>query len=316
VVIRDGREVGSIAGIVDERHNARHHEATAFFGFFECVDDPAVSELLFTAVRAWARGLGMTRLLGPMNPCINEECGLLVEGFDVPPVVMMTYNPPYYAALFARAGLRRCKNLLAYRIVVDDSRLSRLERLTARLLARAQGVTVRPVDKRSLARDLAKVQEVFNAAWGDNWGHVPMTDDEVAFMARRLLPLLDEELVLLAEDQGKAVAFLLAVPDVNEALGRLRGRLLSPRLALALPYLVGLRRPRIVRVIAMGVRREYRQRGIDAAMIAAALRAALRRRFEACEISWVLEDNVRMRRLAEVFGATLYKTYALYDGPA
>ncbi len=128
--------MGSIAGIVDEHHNARHRESTAFFGFFESVNDPVVSGLLFGAVRAWARGLGMTHLLGPMNPSINEECGLLVEGFDAPPVIMMTYNPPYYAELLARAGLKRRKDLLAYRIVLDDSRLARLERLAARGLLR------------------------------------------------------------------------------------------------------------------------------------------------------------------------------------
>jgi GNAT superfamily N-acetyltransferase len=316
VVTRDGRDVGSIAGIVDEHHNARHREATAFFGFFESVNDPAVSGLLFGAVRAWARGLGMTRLLGPMNPSINEECGLLVEGFDAPPVVMMTYNPPYYADLFARAELRRCKDLLAYCIVLDDSRLPRLERLATRVLERAGTVTVRPVDKRSLQRDLAKIQEVFNAAWEDNWGHVPMTDPEIEFMAKRLMPLLDEEIVLLAEDRGEAVAFILSLPDVNEALGRLRGRLFSPRLPLVLPYVVGLKRPRIVRVIAMGIKQEYRQRGIDAVLIGGCLRVILRRGFELCEISWILDDNALMRRIGEMFGGTIYKTYALYEGSA
>ena len=314
VVSRHGRDVGSIAGVVDEHHNARHREATAFFGFFESVNDPAVSGLLLGAVRTWARGLGMTRLLGPMNPSINEECGLLVEGFDAPPVIMMTYNPPYYAELLVQAELKRRKDLLAYRIVLDDSRLARLERLAARGLVRAGTVTVRPVDRRSLARDLAKIQEVFNAAWEDNWGHVPMTDPEIEFMAKRLIPVLDKEIVLLAEDQGEAVAFIFSLPDFNEALGRLRGRLLSPRLPLVLPYLLGLKRPRFVRVMAMGIKREYRQRGIDAVLIGRCLRVLLDRGFELCEISWILADNLLMRRIGEMFGGSLYKTYALYDG--
>jgi hypothetical protein len=314
VATRNGRDVGSIAGIVDEHHNARYREATAFFGFFESVNDPAVSERLFGAVRDWARGFGMTHLRGPMNPSINEECGLLVNGFDAPPVVMMTYNPAYYARLFEEAGFRRCKDLLAYRIVIDDSRLARLERLGARALGRAGGVTVRPIDKRSLARDLGKIQEVYNAAWDENWGHVPMTDAEIGFMAKRLMPLLDEEIVLLAEDQGTPVAFILCLGDFNEALGRLRGRLFSPRLPLILPYLVGLKRPRIMRVVAMGIKREYRQRGIDAAMIGRCLRVVLRRGFEICEISWILEDNLLMRRIGEMFDAPIYKTYALYEG--
>lgn len=316
VVSRDGRDVGSIAGIVDEHHNTRHREHTAFFGFFESVNDPAVSGLLLGAVRAWARGLGMTHLLGPMNPSINEECGLLVEGFDSPPVIMMTYNPPYYAELLGQAELKRCKDLLAYRIVIDDSRLPRLERLAARGLARAGTVTIRPIDRRSLGRDLGKIKEVFNAAWEDNWGHVPMTDPEIDFMAKRLLPLLDEEIVLLAEDRGEAVAFLLALPDFNEALACLRGRLLSPRLPLVLPYLLGLKRPRFMRVVALGIKREYRQRGLDAALIGRCLRVVLGRGFELCEISWILEDNLLMRRIGEMFGAAVYKTYALYQGQA
>src|SRR5262245_9306488 len=153
VAERDGHDVGSIAGIVDDHHNERHGEATAFFGFFEAVNDPSVSRLLFDAVRAWAARLGMQRLLGPMNPSINEECGLLVEGFDSPPVLMMTYNPPYYASLCEDAGLRPCKDLFAYHVSLDDSRLTRLDRLATRVLDRLPDVTIRPISKKSLPHD-------------------------------------------------------------------------------------------------------------------------------------------------------------------
>src|SRR5262249_8034160 len=142
VAVRDGRDVGSIAAVVDEEHNTRHHEATAFFGFFESVNDPAVSRLLFGAVRAWARREGMTRVRGPMNPSINEECGLLVDGFDTPPVLMMTYNPPYYAELYLDAGLALCKDLYAYLVPLEGSQLARLDRLAARALERLPGVVV------------------------------------------------------------------------------------------------------------------------------------------------------------------------------
>jgi len=314
VATRNGRDVGSVAGIVDEHHNARHHETTAFFGFFESVDDPAVSRFLLDAVRAWAARQGMTRLLGPMNPSINEECGLLVEGFDSPPVIMMTYNPAYYAELLGQAGLRRCKDLLAYGVTLDDRHLARLERLGARALRRAGGVTVRRVDKRAMARDLAKIQEVYNAAWADNWGHVPMTPAEIEFMAHRLLPLLDERIVYLAEGRGETVGFILGLPDFNEALGRLRGRLVSPRLGFVLPYLVGWKVPRFTRVVAMGVKREYRQRGIDAALMGTCLRAMLVAGYKRCEISWVLDDNPLMQSIGEMFSGAPYKRYALYEG--
>ncbi len=313
VAVRDGRDVGRVAGIVDEHHNARHAETTAFFGFFESVDDEAVSRRLLDGVRAWARDLGMTRCLGPMNPSINEECGLLVAGFDSPPVVMMTYNPAYYAGLLAQAGFKRCKDLLAYGVDLDDGQMARLERLSARAL-RVSGVAIRPVDKRALERDLTLVQEVYNAAWEDNWGHVPMTADEIAFMARRLLPVLDERFVLLAEAKGEPAAFILALPDVNEALGRLRGSLLSPRLVLALPYLLGWKHPRGARVVAMGIKRPYRQRGIDAALIAPCLRAMLDSGYRRCELSWILEDNPLMQAMGKLFGGAAYKRYALWEG--
>jgi GNAT superfamily N-acetyltransferase len=314
VAVRDDHDVGSIAAVVDDHHNERHGEATVFFGFFESVNDSAVSRLLFDAVRGWAGRQGMRGLLGPMNPSINEECGLLVEGFDTPPVLMMTYNPPYYAALFEDAGLSSCKDLFAYHVSLDDSRLARLDRLAARVLDRLPDVTIRPIRKASLPRDLAKIQEIYNAAWDHNWGHVPMTAAEVEFMATRLKPLLDEKLVLLAETAEEPVAFIIALPDLNEALGKLRGRLLSPRLLFALPYLVGLRRPRIVRVMAMGIKPAYRKRGLDAALFGGCLRASLRAGFVAAELSWVLEDNVLMLRVGEMFGGTRYKTYRLYEG--
>ena len=314
VVARNGCDVGRVAGIVDAHHNERHGEATAFFGFFESVNDPAVSGLLLGAVRAWARGLGMVRLLGPMNPSINEECGLLVEGFDAPPVIMMTYNPPYYAELLAEAGLRRCKDLLAYGVVLDDRHLARLDRLGGRVLRRAGDVTIRSVRKRALGRDLAKIQDIYNSAWEDNWGNVPMTAAEIEFMARRLLPLIDERIIFLAEAGEEAIAFILCLPDFNEVLARLRGRLVSPRLVLALPYLVGLRRPRFTRVVAMGIKREYRQRGIDAALIAPCLRAMLRAGYQRCEISWVLDDNPLTQSVSAMFGGAAYKRYALFAG--
>jgi hypothetical protein len=314
VAVRDGRDVGCVAGVIDDHHNACHRDSAAFFGFFEAVNEPAVSRLLFGAVRDWAWQLGMKRLLGPMNPSINEECGLLVEGFDWPPVLMMTYNPPYYASLIEDAGLAPCKDLLAYFITLDNALQARFDRLSARALARMPGVSIRPINRRALPRDLAKIQEVYNAAWEDNWGHVPMTGAEIEFMATRLQPLLHPNLVLLAETPDAPVAFIMALPDYNEALGRLRGRLLSPRLLLALPYLAGLRRPRAVRVMAMGIRAEYRKRGLDALLLGRLLRATLSAGFEAAELSWILDDNVLMQKIGAMFGGEIYKRYRLYEG--
>jgi len=250
-----------------------------------------------------------------MNPSINEECGLLIEGFGRPPVLMMTYNPPYYAGLYEDVGLVGCKDLFAYLVTLDSSSLARLDRLSARVIDRMPGVRVRPIETRHLERDLGKIRDIYNVAWEENWGHVPMTSGEIDFMAKRLTPILDPEIALLAETQEEPVAFLIAFPDHNEAIGRLRGRILSPRLLLALPYLIGLRRPRMARVVAMGVKPAYRKRGLEAVLFAQGLRALLRAGFETAELSWILEENVLVQRATEIFGANRYKTYRLYERP-
>ena len=200
VAVRDGKDVGRIAGIIDRNHNAFHKESTAFFGFFESVDDQAVANALFDVAAEWARGKGMNRILGPMNPTTNDECGLLVDGFDSRPVIMMTYNPRYYIDLLAGAGLTKAKDLLAYHFEVAAEPLKRLDfKIAAGVRRREKDIVVRPIRRKTLAQDLARVKEVYNAAWEENWGFVPMTDGELDFMGERLKPLLHEDIALLAE---------------------------------------------------------------------------------------------------------------------
>ncbi len=313
VAEHDGRDLGRIAGIVDRAHNDFHRETTAFFGFFESVDDPEVSRALFAAVASWALARRMTRLLGPMNPTTNDECGLLVEGFDSPPVLMMTYNPAYYPRLFEDAGLTKAKDLLAYRIVISEEPLARLSRLAAGFARRQPGLRVRPIRKKTLKADLTKVKEVYNAAWEDNWGFVPMTDGDIDFMAARLKPLLVEDLVFLAETPEEPVGFMMSLPDYNEAMKPLRGKLLTPRIFGFLAYLLGWKKPKIVRLITLGIKKSYRQRGIDAVMFAESLRSMLDAGFRECEVSWVLEDNVMVQRPIDLFGGKVYKKYRIYE---
>ena len=313
VAERDGRDVGRIAGILDRAHNDFHRETTAFFGFFECVDDAAVSAELFAVVAAWARERRMTRLLGPMNPTTNDECGLLVEGFDSPPVLMMTYNPAYYMRLFDAAGLTKAKDLLAYRIVLKDTPLARLSRLAAGFSRRQPDLRIRSIRKKTLKADLTKVKEVYNAAWEDNWGFVPMTDGDIDFMAGRLKPLLAEDLVLLAETPQEPVAFMMSLPDYNEAMKPLKGKLLTPKIFGFLAYLLGWKRPRMTRLITLGIKKSYRNRGIDAVMFAESLKAMLAGGYRECEVSWILEDNVMVQRPIELFEGRVYKRYRIYE---
>ncbi|HEU5069827.1 MAG TPA: N-acetyltransferase [Verrucomicrobiae bacterium] len=316
VARRDGRDVGRIAGVIDRNHNAFHQERTAFFGFFECVDDAAASAKLFEAVAAWAKQKGMDRLLGPMNPTTNDECGLLVDGFETPPVFMMTYNPRYYVKLLEGAGFRRAKDLLAFEFAVAGSPQERLKRFQEKFRKREPDLRIVPLAKKTLKEQLVKVKAVYNQAWEKNWGFVPMTDAEIDFMAERLKPLLTDGLAFLAETPQEPVGFMLAMPDFNEAFLPLRGRLLSPGLLRAVPYLLGWKAPRYVRCVTLGVTAKARGRGIEAAMLAEGVFTSLRLGIQRCEASWILEDNVPVIRMIELFGGKVYKTYRIYERPA
>jgi len=313
VATREGRDAGRIAAIVDEHYNRYSKRPAAFFGFFESVDDPRVSSSLFREARTWAGQRGLKTLLGPMNPTTNDECGLLVEGFDVPPVFMMTYNPRYYLDLVASEGFVKAKDLLAFMIELPKIPMDRLTRIASKVKRRNSELVFRPIRRKTLEQDLAKVKEVYNAAWEDNWGFVPMTDAEVDFMASRLKPLLMEGLVWLAEAGNEPVGFLLALPDYNVALKPLRGRLATPKVLGFLPYLFGWKRPDRTRVLTLGVIEKYRAKGLESALLIEGLKVGFEAGVRESEASWILEDNVAMCRILEAIGGRVYKRYRIYE---
>jgi len=313
VAVRNGQDVGRIAGILDRNHNQTQADNAAFFGFFESVNDAEVSRLLFDAVFGWARQQGVRRLLGPMNPTTNDECGLLVDGFDSSPVFMMTYNPRYYLDLVAAAGFRKAKDLLAYHVDVARAPLDRLARVAGKVRRRFPELTFTPVRKATLARDLVKIKEVYNSAWQANWGFVPMTDAEIDFMANRLKPLLLEGLIWVAETPAEPVGFMLALPDYNVALKPLRGRLCTPKLLGFLPCLFGWKYPTWCRTVTLGMKEKYRNHGLEAVMLTEGFKTGLKVGFTDSEASWILEDNVMMCRLMEIFGGQVYKRYRIYE---
>jgi len=313
VASRDGRDVGRIAGILDHNHNRAAKDEAAFFGFFECADDAGVSRELFGKVLDWARQKGLKRVLGPMNPTTNDECGLLVQGFDSPPVIMMTYNPRYYVTLVEAEGFRKAKDLLAFNMDLAKIPMDRLGRIAAKIKQRNPNLAFRPVRRKTLAQDLVKVKEVYNAAWQQNWGFVPMTDAEVDFMAARLKPLLMEGLIWLAEAGTEPVGFLLALPDYNVALKPLRGRLLTPKLMGFIAYLLGWKCPPRTRVVTLGMKEQYRNKGLESAMLIEGLKVGIDAGVRESEASWILEDNVAMCRVLEAIGGERYKTYRIYE---
>jgi hypothetical protein len=313
VARRNGGDLGRIAGLIDHHYNRSAKEPAAFFGFFECVNDGAVSRRLFQAVSHWGRQAGQTRLLGPMNPTTNDECGLLVDGFDSSPVFMMPYNPRYYADLVEAEGCRKAKDLLAFHIDLATLPMERLRRIAAKVRARSPGLAFRPVTRKTLAQDLVKMKDVYNAAWQDNWGFVPMSDAEMDFMAARLKPLLTEGLIWLAEAGPEPVGFLLALPDFNVAIKPLKGRLLTPKLLGFIPYLLGWKCPPRTRVLTLGVKNQFRAKGIESAMLIEGLNVGIGLGVRESEASWILEDNVMMCRVIEAIGGRVYKTYRIYE---
>ncbi len=313
VAHRNGRDIGRIAGIIDAHYNHATKEPAAFFGFFECINHLAVNRRLFETLLSWTGQNGMNRVLGPMNPTTNDECGLLVEGFDSAPVFMMTYNPQYYVSLIEAESFRKAKDLLAFHIDLAKIPMDRLAKIAAKVRARNSGVSFRPVLKTTLQQDIVKVKEVYNAAWQENWGFVPMTDAEVDFMASRLKPLLMEGLIWLAEVGTQPVGFLLALPDYNVALQPLKGSLLTPRVVGFIPYLFGWKRPTRTRVLTLGVKEGYRSKGLETAMLIEGLKVGFDAGVRESEASWILEDNLMMCRVLEAIGGRVYKRYRIYE---
>ena len=310
---RGGQDVGRIAAILDHNFVEAQKTSTAFWGFFESTNDPQVAHLLFAAAGDWSRQKGATSLLGPMNPSINDECGLLVDGFDSPPRLMMTYNPRYYLDLVAGEGFQKAKDLLAFQLDIPRISMDRLEKLSQRVRSRHPEIAFRPIRRGTLKQDLPRIKEVYNASWQANWGFTPLTDAEIDFAAARFKPLLSAKLAYMAESPQGPLGFLVALPDYNETFKPLGGRLLTPRLLGALPYLLQWKNSTACRVIMLGVKSNWRNRGLEGVMLCEAIRAGLRMGLTEAEASWVLEDNQPMLNLMRAVGGRVYKTYRLYE---
>lgn len=308
---RRGREVvGRVAAIVDRWHLERWKDGAGFFGFFESVADDAVAGALFAAVREWLRGKGLTRMRGPFNPSTNDMCGILTAGFEHPPRIMMPYNPPYYPALFEGAGLHPIRELLAYELEPPAVLPEAVNRVAE--TAASRDCRVRPLDLRRLAEEAEAFRQVYNAAWSENWGFVPMSEGEMAWMASQLRQVLVPDLALIAEWGGRPVGFFLCLPDLNPALRLLRGRLTPWGLCR---FLLKRRRVDEARLILLGVVPEYRRRGIEALLLRQAYGAVRRLGYRRVELGWILEENAVIRQTTKRWGAREVKRYRIYEGP-
>ncbi|MBP7795789.1 MAG: hypothetical protein KA059_03310 [Elusimicrobiales bacterium] len=311
LAISNDQIVGRIAGILNHKYNEFQRENTAFFGFFDCINDTEVASLLFAAAEKWAVEKKCNKIVGPANPSSNYSFGLLVENFDEPNVIMMPYNPPYYIELIEGNGYVKEKDLYAFKWVYDKELFRRLAPVVERINKSNKSIRIETVDIKNLSKAFEDVKAVYNKAWENNWGFVPMTDGEIEQMAREIKPILKKEYVFFARDGEKPVAFCLMLGDMNIALKKLTGRITPFNV---LPFLYNyFFKIKSGRLLALGVNKEYRGRGIEVMMILEAIKNAKKLGWDWGELSWTLEDNFKINKTIEKFGGKVYKKYRLYS---
>lgn len=311
---QDGCPVGRMLVSVDPRYNAKHGTKVGCFGLFESINDPKVAHALFSAAANWLTQRGLTTMMGPIDYSINYPCGLLIEGFQYPPRIMMNHNPPYYAELCESWGFQKAKDLYAWWFVKDNENLRTWMQRVVRLQQRSR-IKIRPFNLHDFENDMARCVEVYTATRYDQWAFIDLTPAEFRYFAKRLAQFARPELVLVAEDDGKAVGFSITVPDLNEAISPLNGRLTSWGVPIGAMRLVQrLRQVKTARVMVLGVIAGYRHRGIAELMIYETIKRGTENgQFKAAELSWTLEDNYAINNTIASVGGKLYKRYRVYE---
>ncbi len=310
IAYKDGKPVGRIAAIIDYNFIDFHKQKTGYFGFFECIDDIEAAKALFNSCEEALKDKGMENIMGPMNPSSNDECGMLVEGFNAPPRFMMPYNPRYYIGLLGVAGYGKAKDLLALNMKVSEGDHSKLEKFVNKITKRSPEMSTRPIKMKEFKTEVEHIKDIYNSAWEKNWGFVPWTDAELNDVAKNLKALVVEDLVQMGCSEDKPIAFLMALPDYNEIIKKI-GRSLLP--LGWLKFIMLKKNIKNLRLLAMGVSKDYQNKGIGALMYYNALQVARSRGFAECEFSWILEDNIETLRIGQLMGAEVYKKYRIYQ---
>ncbi|NPC53372.1 N-acetyltransferase [Corallococcus exiguus] len=313
---RRGQDVvGRVAAIKNPRHMEFHGTKEGFFGLFECVNDAGVARGLLDAASAWLKARGIDTVLGPANFSSNQDWGLLVEGYESPPALMMPYNPAYYAGLLETCGFTKAKDLFAFELSASTPPPEKVARIAEKIRQR-EGVTVRAVNLKDFPAEVARIKQIYNAAWEKNWGFIPFTDREFEHMAKEMKAIVRPELVLIAEVKGEPVAFSMTLPDANEAFKAANGRLTTFGLPIGLVKLVlASRKLKRLRLLTLGIKEGYRRRGLDAILYLDTLRNAKELGYTGGEISWTLEDNHLVNRAIESMGGQRSKTYRVFQRP-
>jgi len=311
----DGKPVGRISAQVCKLHLERYKDDTGQFGFLEAPDEPEVFKALFDVAKNWLRSRGMRHVRGPFNFSINDEVGLLIKGFDTPPSIMMGHALPYYAKQVENAGFRKIKDIIAYDFDAAKP-LQRTLNMAYERALRTKDIQVRALDKKNMDRDLDIMMSIFNDAWENNWGFIPFTPEEVKALGTNFKLLLKNEYIAIASYKGKPAAFVVTVPNINEWLDGLGGKLLPFGWARIVRNVIR-GRPSSIRMPLMGIRKEFHDSLLGSSLALSVIETV--RRYHTArgairgELSWILEDNMPMRHIIESFGAVPYKTYRIYE---
>ena len=310
---RGTRPVGRISAQIDELHQGRYRDATGFFGFLEAENEAGTFHELLSTAEGWLRDQGMLRIRGPFNFSINQECGLLVDGYDTPPMIMMGHARPYYADRILAEGYKGVKDLLAYRLATDFTPPKFMEAV----LAKASGIArIRPLRRSQWKEELQILRDIFEDAWSTNWGFIPFTEEEFQHLGNSLRQWVEDDFVQIAEVDGVPAAMIVVFPNLNEAIRDLDGRLL-PFGWLKLLWRLKVAFPQTARVPLMGVRKRYQGSALGTALafllIERVRNHGLKRGVREVELSWILEDNMPMRNILAALGSTPYKRYRIYE---
>jgi hypothetical protein len=313
--------VGTISAHINHRHNEVWQDKVGFFGFFEVIEEYAVAEALLATATDWLRERGMEAIRGPESFTQEEECGLLVDGFDGAPVIQNAYNPRYYQGFVERAGFGKAQDLYAWhlRTSIFDYDVQRLPRKFVQVAERAReraNLVVRNLDMKRFDEGLQLFKKIYNLSWEQNWGFVPLTDPDLEHLAAEVKPFIDPKLVHFVEGAGEPVGVSLGLPDMYQAMLKAKPQPNRWSLPWTLVKLLWhARKIDTFRLWAMGVVPEWRACGIDAVLYVEAARAAFAAGYEHCEMGWTLESNDMMNRIIERLGGKIYRTYRIYEKP-
>jgi GNAT superfamily N-acetyltransferase len=308
---KDGKDVGRIAAIVDHRFNDFHNSKTGHFGFFECINDQHTANLLFRVATDWLRDKGMNKAVGPTNPGMMDTIGVLIEGFDKDPYILMPYNFPYYDELIMNAGLTKEMDMYAYMVDTETVNVERMERAMNIVRHRLSDLEIRPLNLKEMKSEIKIIKDIYNQAWKNNWGFIPLSDEEFEALGNDLKMIIDTDFAHIAEIKGEPVAFSVGLPNINEILKDMNGKLFPFGI---IKLLWKKRKLNSLRTALMGVLPEYQGKGIDALLHQRSIKNGLETEGKTIsELSWILETNTEMIRVAERIGAKHDKSYRMYS---